>query len=343
MTVTTLKDFESASYSKEMLKDTIAFIGAQQLSANPVNYTVCYEYLLGNALSLKQTIDKVLSENTPLTDLMMEQWFAVFFATDERSDLRRSQVDLMTVISKLTESAICAETNVIQFNQVLRLSENELVDSHTSLETIVANLLDNTRTLQTSMELMQQQMQESKQDMNSLQERLERTTEEALFDPLTGLTHHQGLTETIEKALRAADGSKSYPCLLVITIDHFKKANATYGLLWGDSVIKAVADTLKNQIKGKDTAAGYGSEAFCVLLPETELTDAVKVAENIRLAVERIRLRRSCDNQALCCLAVSIGVTQYRQDETILSWFERTEEALDQSQNEGRNRVTWIR
>ena len=63
--------------------------------------------------------------------------------------------------------------------------------------------------------------------------------------------------------------------------DNFKNINDAYGHLLGDRVIKIVGETLKKQIKGKDTAARYGGKEFCVLLPETELRDAVKVAESI--------------------------------------------------------------
>jgi diguanylate cyclase len=335
--MTSLKQGESTSRSKALLKAALTFIGTHQLSANPVNYTVCYEYLLGDTLLLKQTIDKVLSENTPLTDAMMEDWFDAFFADEESINLRQSQADLMAIISKLTDSAALAKENVHQFDQVLHHSEKEMLDSHTSPEAIVTYLLTNTRTMQASMEWMQQQMMASKQNMSSLRDRLDRATEEALSDPLTGLTSHKGFSEAIENALLSADGSKSYPCLLIITIDQFKKINATLGLLLGDSIIKVVGKTLKSHIKGKDTVAGYGGEEFCVLLPETDLTDAVKVAENLRLAVEKTRLRRSSGNQNIYCLTISIGVAQYRPDEAIPTWFKRAEDALGQSKKEGRN------
>jgi diguanylate cyclase len=90
----------------------------------------------------------------------------------------------------------------------------------------------------------------------------------------------------------------------------------------------------------KDTAARYGGEEFCILLPETELTDAVKVAENIRQAVENTRIKRATDNQEICRMTISIGVAHYQPDQSIAEWFERADRALYRSKNEGRNRVT---
>jgi diguanylate cyclase len=108
----------------------------------------------------------------------------------------------------------------------------------------------------------------------------------------------------------------------------------------GDRVIKVVAETIKHQIKGKDTAARYGGEEFCVLLPETALKDAVKLAETIRLAVEKTRIKRSSDNHEICRVTISIGVARYNSDEPITALFGRADAALYQSKHEGRNRVT---
>ncbi|NOT12561.1 MAG: GGDEF domain-containing protein [Methylococcaceae bacterium] len=338
----TLKYFESTLRSKELLKYTISFIGNHRLSANPINYTVCYEYLLGGNLGLNQVIDKAISDNSPLTDQMMGAWFEAYLSGSGQADVGQSQADLMGVISKLNDFVTVAEKDVNQFNQALRSSENELATSKNSLESVVADLLLNTRTMQVSMEMMKQQMQESKQEITYLKERLEKATEEALTDPLTSLTNRKGLAKAIDRVLLEED-IKIYPCLLMLDIDHFKKINDSFGHLLGDRVIKVVANTVGNQIKGKDTAARYGGEEFCVLLPETEPGDAVKVAENIRLAIEKTRINRSSDNQEICRVTISIGVARYNPEvnEPTMSMFERADNALYQSKNEGRNRVTF--
>lgn len=337
----TLKYYESTVQSKELLKHAIAFIGTHRLTANPINYTVCYEYLLGSHPMMKREVDQTISENIPLTDQMMGRWFETYLASNDQAGLRQSQADLIEVITKLSETTVMAESNVIQFDNVLRNSEKELADSNSPLESLVSHLLTSTRAMQASMEVMKQQIQESKQEIIFLQERLERVTEEALSDALTGLTNRKGLSKAIEQALIFNNEIKSYPCLLMVDIDHFKKINDTFGHLLGDRVIKVVGDTLKSQIKGKDTAARYGGEEFCVLLPETESKDAMKVAENIRLAVEKTRIKRSSDNQEICRMTISIGVARYKPNESITTLFERADNALYRSKNEGRNRVTF--
>jgi diguanylate cyclase len=340
--MTTTTYFESTLRSKELLKDTIAFIGTHQLAANPINYTVCYEYFLGNHLLMKQQIDQAISKKTPLTDSMMAGWFKDFLPGYDQEKLKQSQAEFVEVISKFTESATQVEDQVTLFNKALQVSEEKLGNNNTnaSLVFIVADLLDNTHIMKASIDLMKQQIEESKQEITALHEKLERATDEALTDPLTGLTNRRGLSKSIEAAILSAEESKLYPCVLMIDIDHFKKINDTFGHLLGDRAIKIVGKTLKSQIKGKDTAARYGGEEFCVLLPETELTHAVGVAENIRRAVENMRIRRASDNQEICRMTISIGVACFKFNESITSLIERADKALYQSKNDGRNRVT---
>lgn len=333
---------ESALESRELLKKAIAFIGLYHLSANPLNYTVCYEYLLGSHPALKKDIDKAIHGKTVLTDKMMEHWFKTYLSEYDLTHLQQSKSDLIDIISALAESANIAEEKVESFGNTLQHSENELAKPNSSLEAIVTHLLASTKSIQASMGLMRQQIQDSRQEISALQERLEKISEEALTDSLTGLVNRKGLTKAIEAAISSIGDLTSSPCILMIDIDNFKNINDTHGHLLGDKVIKAVADTLKNQIKGKDTAARYGGEEFCVLLPETELQGAVKLAETIRLVIENTRIKRSQDQQEICRITISLGVTRYRLKEPIPEFFDRADKALYRSKHDGRNLVTFI-
>ncbi|MDD5579655.1 MAG: GGDEF domain-containing protein [Methylobacter sp.] len=336
------KYFESSVRSKELLKLAITFLGIHRLSANPVNYTVCYEYLLGNQPLLKQKIEKTIAEKIQLTDPMMETWFNTFLSGYDQASLKQSKADLVDIISKLMESTSLTEAQVSQFDQTLRHSEKALINANSPLESIVVHLLASTQSMQAKLGIMTQQIQASQREINSLQERLGNAIEEALSDPLTGLINRKGFARAIEEAVLSVGELISSPCLLMMDIDHFKKINDTFGHLMGDRVIKVVSNILTHQIKGKDTAARYGGEEFCVLLPETELTDAVKVAETIRRTIEKTRIKRASDHQDISQVTISIGVACYQPDEPITAFFERADRALYHSKHEGRNRVTFF-
>ena len=123
-------------------------------------------------------------------------------------------------------------------------------------------------------------------------------------------------------------------------IDHFKQVNDTYGHVFGDKVIQAVATILKHNVKGKDTAARYGGEEFVVLLPDTPIEGAHQLAENIRSLVASARVRKSMEDWAPAGFSVSLGVANYRVGESVADFIARADAALYASKSAGRNRVT---
>ncbi|MBI5108197.1 MAG: GGDEF domain-containing protein, partial [Rhodocyclales bacterium] len=127
---------------------------------------------------------------------------------------------------------------------------------------------------------------------------------------------------------------------LMADIDHFKQVNDTYGHVFGDKVLRAVAQILQDNVKGKDTAARYGGEEFIVLLPDTPLEGARQLAERIRGIVERCRIKRSGDQGAVANIMVSLGAASLRGGERATDFIARADAALYTSKTSGRNRVT---
>jgi diguanylate cyclase len=128
-------------------------------------------------------------------------------------------------------------------------------------------------------------------------------------------------------------------CLLLIDIDHFKKFNDTWGHQTGDEVLKLVAKTLVENIKGQDIVARFGGEEFVVLLPKTSLSASVTVANVIRTAFEKRRVVGKESKRMIGGITVSIGVARYELGEALAELIQRADAALYRAKNEGRNRV----
>ncbi len=96
--------------------------------------------------------------------------------------------------------------------------------------------------------------------------------------------------------------------LLMLDIDHFKSFNDKYGHLTGDQVLRLVALSVKQNVKGQDIAARYGGEEFVVALPNTALQSAITVADHIRRAVMTKELMKRSSGERLGRVTISIGV-----------------------------------
>jgi len=107
----------------------------------------------------------------------------------------------------------------------------------------------------------------------------------------------------------------------------------------GDQVLKLVARTLVDSVKGQDTAARYGGEEFVVVFPKTTLAHALSAAENIRVNVASKQVTNKRTGQSLGQITLSIGVAEYVLGEPLSSFIQRADEALYLAKRSGRNRV----
>ena len=122
-------------------------------------------------------------------------------------------------------------------------------------------------------------------------------------------------------------------------VDHFKAFNDKYGHVTGDQVLRLVAMSVKQNVKGQDIAARYGGEEFAVALPKTALPQAITVADHIRHAVMTKELMKRSSGERLGRVTISIGVALLRPDDTPQSLIERADECLYAAKRNGRNRV----
>ena len=152
----------------------------------------------------------------------------------------------------------------------------------------------------------------------------------ALCDDLTGVGNRRRLDRDL--AIEARNGDTPV-AVIMVDIDHFKRINDEHGHDAGDQVLRAVADVLRCEVRTGDVVYRYGGEEFCVLLAQTNTTEAGQVAERIRFAVSRMAL--AVDDP----LTVSIGVALGKGAHVAQTML-RADEALFKSKDGGRDRVT---
>src|SRR5690606_33746935 len=104
---------------------------------------------------------------------------------------------------------------------------------------------------------------------------------------LTRLYNHGHFQETLRAELERASRYNTPLSLILLDIDHFKRFNDTWGHQVGDKVLKQTALLLGALVRVTDVAARYGGEEFALLLPQTDYSAALDLAERLRSGVER--------------------------------------------------------
>ncbi|MCX8014267.1 MAG: GGDEF domain-containing protein, partial [Rectinema sp.] len=175
-------------------------------------------------------------------------------------------------------------------------------------------------------------------DRSKLLEELESLRQEVIIDPLTKLGNRRFFEFTAEARMQSWENHHIPFGLLMFDIDHFKRVNDTWGHLAGDPVLHAVGGTIASAIRPLDAAARYGGEEFAVLVPNCSPGYLLMVGERIRTLVENSWL--DLENGQRLTVTISGGGAMVREGDTLASLVARADEALYESKEQGRNRIT---
>ena len=124
----------------------------------------------------------------------------------------------------------------------------------------------------------------------------------------------------------------------MLDLDSFKEINDRMGHLAGDRYLQKVGEVIRETMRAADIPCRYGGEEFCVLLPETDLDGATRIAERIRTRVSNLEVRIG---DGVLRATISVGIAAYPADYpgTIQGFLEKADQALYLAKQSGRDRV----
>lgn len=149
-------------------------------------------------------------------------------------------------------------------------------------------------------------------------------------DQMTGFLNREAFFEQFKLARRKSDAGG----LLLIDADHFKKINDTWGHLVGDEALKLIAGAINATTRDLDVVGRIGGEEFCVFLPAVDRTEAIEIAERIRLAVERLEF---LPNGKRHPLTISTGIALSVGQQPTSQLMRRADRCLYEAKGRGRN------
>lgn len=189
------------------------------------------------------------------------------------------------------------------------------------------------RQLTQEVDLRQQAEQELTQANESLNSKNRELEVLSSTDALTGIANRLHIEKSLDNELSQTTHNQRPLSILLLDIDHFKDVNDTYGHTIGDEVLQGVAQLLRDNTRENDLVGRWGGEEFLIILPETDVSLAVRLAEKLRatLAAEQFP---SIDQ-----VTASFGVAEALDDISARHLVQRVDIALYQAKEQGRNRV----
>jgi len=320
----------------------IALMGDCAVAPTPENFELFYAYASGANPSMTQVVGQMIAARTPFTEGALAE---IRLRCQSSARAARAMESLgggmSDVISTVLTKLEAAGKHAVDYYNTLSAATGTLEEEQSSadLRKLVDGLLAATHAMESRAKTLEGELQKSSEQVSELRGKLADVRKESLTDPLTNIANRKAFDDAVRDAMTAMAETNEPVTLLMCDIDHFKKFNDSWGHQTGDQVLKLVAACLTENLKGRDTAARYGGEEFAVLLRNTQLSDAVRVANQIRLAVEGRKLVKKSTGDVLGVITISIGVAQFAPGEGLEAVMRRADACLYGAKQNGRNLV----
>lgn len=331
---------QSRERSADLLRQSIAFMTRQDAGFDPASYTLWYEHVAGLNPALSLVLEQRLTAQLPLTGADVSRLYTKHIAARDSEAIQSIQRRLLELMRETSKVIHDTGAHAADFGQTLDDHSQRLKQSEPSnvVQSIIDDLLRDTQQMFRTNSMLSKQLDSRAREVQGLTERLARVEAEASIDALTGLANRRGF-EQAAADLTGTERKIKGAGLLLADVDEFKRINDSFGHHTGDQVLRGVAQVLRSRIKGSDFAARLGGDEFAVLLPDTTIEGAMSLAEQIRIALSKARLRRVQGDESLANVTVSIGVAHSEQGATLETILQTADAALYEAKRKGRNQV----
>ena len=324
--------------AKEIAVQALERIEQEDLLPTPQVYELWYRYYQGDP----EIVRAIKAHQGVIDEVTCHKIYKRYLSESARDDavkkiseqVQQAVIEIASMLSNAKEASNeygdTLETTAEQVSQAKSIED---------LGRIVSVIVSDTKKMVEKNKELEFQLVNSSTQVEELRKNLDTVKKEAMTDGLTGLTNRKAFDRQIRNCIEDAMEDGEPLVLMMLDIDHFKKFNDTYGHQVGDQVLRLVARTLTDGVKGRDTAARYGGEEFAIILPNTPVDSGLKVADTLRKSVENKEVVNKASHENLGRITLSAGLAEYRSGESVADFIERADQALYEAKKAGRNCV----
>lgn len=321
-------------------------VKALNLPLTPGIYEVWYAHFSGSNPELSHAIELVeASDEEDFTYEKCAEIYDTFLNNEEEvANVRQAGTQIQSTIQDVNALVNDVKDVTSQYNGTLEDLSSKLDSgedySTDDIKTMVHTIVEDTHLILEKNRRLEEELGRQAQIMMSLQRDLDRVKQEAMTDGLTGVANRKAFDMHLEKVIKETqeEGEATFS-LLFMDIDHFKTFNDNYGHQVGDQVLRLVARTLLDGVKGRDFVARYGGEEFAIVLPMTNQHAAQRLANELREAVANKQVVNRNSGKKLGRITLSGGITEFFSGDNPDDLIQRADEALYEAKNKGRNTI----
>lgn len=331
--------------AKDIAKQALEAIQTHDLPMYPAIFEVWYTYFSQENPELSHAVDLMTTKakDGVTTENCINIYTKYLDSEEQVANVREAGTQMQSSIKDINTLVIDVQQTTTSYNNKLTDLSSELKTSGGSskkTQQLVESVVSDTQVILQKNKQLEVQLEQQAQMMVGLQRDLDRVKQEALTDGLTNVANRKAFDQQILKMVDYCTEEPDHTfSLILMDIDHFKSFNDNYGHQVGDQVLRLVARTLIDGIKGRDFVARYGGEEFAIILPGTNQHAARKVADELREAVANKQVVNKSTGKKLGRITLSGGLTEYFAGDNHDDIIARADQGLYEAKDQGRNRI----
>lgn len=351
------KDWQQVSINFRSLLVRVEVIGANEvgirqdilgllkLLVDNISELVAEDQWLRGQVAVVQTIlssplDRAMiqSAEKSLKEIIFKQGTIKHSLVEAKAAFKHMLATFVDRLSYMSQSSGEYQEKITDYSN--RLSAT---DDIFKINEILEGIMTDTHVMQTdivrSRELLVEQRDEamsSQEKIRHLQDELTKLSEVVRVDQLTGVLNRRGFDEAVVREISRVTRGGGNLCVAMLDVDNFKHLNDTHGHHVGDEALQHLAKVIQDTVRPTDVISRYGGEEFVILLPETNLDDALIAITRLQRSLTK---RFFLGNHERIVITFSAGIALYKKDEDQVEAINRADQAMYLAKKAGKNRV----
>lgn len=327
--------------SLKNLKKVIPLMGKYSVPVTPINYAVWYTYVTESNSEVTKRLNKAINESKLIAQTETQNIYNDCIEQKHTIDSEKVRRHLEAMLLEIASNFEDTINNTQDFSKIIdehlnrfeRQGDPNLTMKEAML--LIQKLITGSDLIKKTTKTFITQLEKTRQQITTLQNELHKAHSEAIHDALTGLFNRRAFE--LESA--ELNEQKMPYSIVMFDIDHFKNVNDSYGHSFGDLVVKAVAQTALKTFPKSCHVYRLGGDEFVVILKNTTIGPAVRLANSCRQNTMRINIRTIHNNEVVSSIRTSFGVAQWNGRTSFAETLERADQMLYKAKAQGRNRV----
>ena len=327
--------------SLKNLKKVIPLMGKYSVPVTPINYAVWYTYVTESNSEVTKRLNKAINESKLIAQTETQNIYNDCIEQKHTIDSEKVRRHLEAMLLEIASNFEDTINNTQDFSKIIdehlnrfeRQGDPNLTMKEAML--LIQKLITGSDLIKKTTKTFITQLEKTRQQITTLQNELHKARSEAIHDALTGLFNRRAFE--LESA--ELNEQKMPYSIVMFDIDHFKNVNDSYGHSFGDLVVKAVAQTALKTFPKSCHVYRLGGDEFVVILKNTTIGPAVRLANSCRQNTMRINIRTIHNNEVVSSIRTSFGVAQWNGRTSFAKTLERADQMLYKAKAQGRNRV----